>query len=193
MNCQIRGLTSIRKGLGKDETPLLVNSNSIKASEIVSGRVSGENLKKYPRGYFYKPGRVPIRRGPNFANPEGSHFCQSGGVPILPIRRGPIFTNPEASFFLPIRRGPIFANPEGSLFLPIRRGPIFANPEGSHFCQTGGVPFLSIRRGIILARLKKTTEKKVVKGTRLLGDRLGTSDCTGNLPFIKNQTKTKQV
>ena len=28
---------------------------------------------------------------------------------------------------------------------------------------------------------------------RLLADRLGISDCTGNLPFYKNQTKTKQV
>ena len=85
---------------------------------------------------------------------------------------------------MPIRRGPVFANPEGSHF---------ANPEGSYFCQSGGVLFLSIRRGILLSRLKKTTEKKVVKGIRLLRDRLGTSDCTGNLPFIKNQTKTKQV
>ena len=41
----------------------------------------------------------------------------------------------------------------------------------------------------MLSRIKKTTEKKVVKGIRLLRDRLGTSDCTGNLPFIKDQTK----
>ena len=34
---------------------------------------------------------------------------------------------------------------------------------------------MSIRRGIVLSRLKKTTEKKVVKGIRLLGDRLETS------------------
>ena len=144
MNRQIRVLTSIRKGLGKDETPLLVNSNSIKASEIVSGRVSGENLKKFPRGYFYKPGGVPIRRGPNFANPEWFQFCQSGGVPFLPIRRSTNFANTEGSHFcqsgrvsfLPIRRGPIFANPEGSLFLPIRRGPIFVNPEGYYFGKT---------------------------------------------------------
>ena len=32
-----------------------------------------------------------------------------------------------------------------------------------------------------------------MRGVRLLGDRLGSSDCTGNLPFKKNQTKTKQV
>ena len=44
---------------------------------------------------------------------------------------------------------------------------------------------MSIRRGIILSKLKKTTEKKVVKGIRLLRDRLGTSDCIGNLLFIK--------
>ena len=136
---------------------------------------------------------MPIRSGSNFAKLEGSRFCQSGGVPILPKRRGPIFANPEGSHFcqsggvpfLPIRRGPYFCQSGGV--------PFFANPEGSHFCQTGGVPSLSIRRGIILARLRKTTKKKVVKGIRLLGDRLGTSDCTGNLPFIKNQTKTKQV
>ena len=94
--------------------------------------------------------------------------------------------------FLPIRRSPSFANPEGSYF---------ANPEGSQFCQSGGVLFcqsggvliLSIRRGIVLSRLKKINENNVVKGIRLLRDRLGTSDCTGNLTFIKNQTKTKQV
>ena len=93
----------------------------------------------------------------------------------MPIRRGLV---------LPIQRGPI---------LPIRGGPSFANPEGSYFCQSGGVLFFSIRRGIVLSRLKKTTEKEVVKGIRLIRDRLGTSDCTGNLPLIKNQTKIKQV
>ena len=71
------------------------------------------------------------------------------------------------------------------MFLPIRRGPVFTN--------LGGVLSLSIRRGIALPRLRKTKEKNVVKGIRFLGGRLGTSDCTGNLPFIKNQTKTKQV
>ena len=100
---------------------------------------------------------MPIQKGLIFAYPEGSCFYQSGGVPI--------FANPEGSLFLPIRRGPIFVNPEGSLFLPIRRGP--------YFCQSGGVLFLSMRRGIVLSRLKKTTEKKVVKGFRLLRDRLG--------------------
>ena len=92
--------------------------------------------------------------------------------------------------FLPIRRGLIFANPEKS-HLPIRTGPNFANPEGPQLYQSGGVLFLSIRRGIILSRLKKTKEKKIVKSIRLLGDRLGTSDCTGNLHFIKDQTKKK--
>ena len=116
---------------------------------------------------------MPIRKGLIFANPEGSCFYQSGGVLFLPIRRGPIFANPDGSqfcqsgrvLFLPIRRGPI---------LPIRRGPIFVNPEG-----------------IVLSRLKKTTEKKVVKGVRLLGDRLGTSDCTGILPFTKKPSQNK--
>ena len=79
------------------------------------------------------------------------------------------------------------------MFLPIRRGPIFVNPEESQFYHSGGALFLSIRRGIVLTRTKKTTEKKVVKGNRLLGDRLGTNDCTDNLPFIKNQARTKQV
>ena len=32
-----------------------------------------------------------------------------------------------------------------------------------------------------------------MRGIRLLADRLGISDCTGNLPFKKDQTKTKQV
>ena len=147
MSCQIRGLTSFRKGLGKDVTPFLVYSNSIKASENVSGRVSGENLDSLREAIF--------------TNPEGS---QSGGVLFLSIPRGPNFANVKGS------------QSERVLFLPIR-----------------GVLFLSIRRGIVSSRVRKITEKKVVKGIRLLGDRLGTSDCTGNLPFIKNQTKTKQV
>ena len=91
VNCQIRGLTSIRKGLRKDNTPFLVSSNNIIASENVSGRVSGENLKS-PREAI-------------FTNPEGS---QSGGGPILPIRW---------VLFLPIRKGPIFVNPEGYCFV----------------------------------------------------------------------------
>ena len=32
-----------------------------------------------------------------------------------------------------------------------------------------------------------------MRGVRLLRDRLGNSDCTGNLPFKKDQTRTKQV
>ena len=39
VNCQIRGLTSIRKGLGKDHITFLVATNSIIASENVSGGV----------------------------------------------------------------------------------------------------------------------------------------------------------
>ena len=45
VNRRIRGLTSIRKGLGKDDTQFLVDSNSIIASEIVYGRVSVGNLE----------------------------------------------------------------------------------------------------------------------------------------------------
>ena len=119
MNCQIRGLASIRKGLGTENTPFLVSSYNIRASENVSGGVKGE-ISKVPEKLF-----LPIRRGPNFvnsegpsfANPEGSCFCQSGGV-----------------LFLPTRSGPNWASLEGSQF---------ANPEGSCFCQSGGVLFLS--------------------------------------------------
>ena len=39
VNCQIRGLTSTRKGLGKDHIPFLVDTKSIIASENVSGGV----------------------------------------------------------------------------------------------------------------------------------------------------------
>ena len=37
VTCRIRGLASIRKGLGKENTPFLVSSNSMTASENVSG------------------------------------------------------------------------------------------------------------------------------------------------------------
>ena len=40
---------------------------------------------------FHKTGGVPIRRGLNFANPEGSYFCQSGEVLF--------FFNPEGYYF----------------------------------------------------------------------------------------------
>ena len=123
MNRQIRGLTSIRKGLGKDDTPYLVSSNSIIASENVSGRVSGENLESFREAVF--------------TNPEGS---QSGGDSILPIRKGPIFVNLEGSYFCQSR---------GVLILANRRGLVFTNPVGYCFCRSGGVLFLSIRRGTV--------------------------------------------
>ena len=44
LNCQKRGLASIRKGLGKENTHFLVSSNSIIAAENVSGRVSRESF-----------------------------------------------------------------------------------------------------------------------------------------------------
>ena len=47
VNCQIRGLASIRKGLGKENTSFLVSSNSIIASESVSKMVSGENFESH--------------------------------------------------------------------------------------------------------------------------------------------------
>ena len=53
---------------------------------------------------------------------------------------------------------------------------------------------MPIRRGIILLKdLKVDGRKTKVRGIRLLADRLGISDCTGNLPFNKNQTKIEQV
>ena len=131
MNRRIRGLTSIRKGLEKGDSPFLVDSNSIIASENVSGRASVEIYKASEKL------SLQTRRGPN---PEGFKFLQ--------IRRGP---NPEGSRFLQNRRG---TNPEGSKFLQNRRGPIrrgrnFTNPVRSDFCQSGGVPILPIRRGPI--------------------------------------------
>ena len=107
MNCQIRGLASIRKGLGTENTPFLGSPYSIIASEDVYRRVSVEIFKS------------PVKA--IFANPEGSQFCQSGGVPILPIRRGPVFR----------QSGEV-------LISSIRRGPVFVNLEGSCFCQSGG-------------------------------------------------------
>ena len=87
-----------------ENTPFLVSSYSIIASENISGGVLGKIFKSHgqviptnPEGF--QSGRVlflPIRRCPNFANPM---------VPILPIRRSFVFANPE---------GPNFANPQGS-------------------------------------------------------------------------------
>ena len=120
---------------------------------------------------------------------------------ILQNRRGP---NHEGSKFFLIRRGP---NPEGSCFhktgvshsggvthLLIQRGP---KPEGSQFCRSGGVLFLPIRRSTVFVNpegyffikgLRQIEEKIIVRSNRLLRDKLGTSDCTGNLPLKKDQT-----
>ena len=133
VNCRIRGLASIRKDLGTENTPFLVSSYSI-GERIRKG--SGENLKSR-NSCFCQSGGVlflPILRGPNFANPEGSCFCPSGRALFSSIRRGPI---------LPIRRGSVFANPEGSCF---------CQSEGVPFCQSGGVPVLPIRRGPVFAK-----------------------------------------
>ena len=131
MNCQIRGLASIRKGLGTENIPFLVSSYSIVASEKLFGWVPGEKFKSPGKTFFTnsegsQSGRVPIlpiRKVPNFANPEGSQFFQSGGVLFLPIWKDHTFANPEGSQF---------CQSGGVLFLPIRRGHNFANPEGSH-------------------------------------------------------------
>ena len=119
MNCQIRGLTSIRKGLGKDHIPFLVDTNSIIASESLSGGVYVENQGNLRKANFTKPegsqsGGVQI-----FPDSEGS---QSGGVLFSQNWRG---LNPEGSQF---------CQSEGAFFLPILRGTVF--------CQPGGVLFL---------------------------------------------------
>ena len=59
--------------------------------------------------------------------------------------------------------------------MPIRRGTVFVNPEGYYFIK----------------RLRQIEEKIIVRGNRLLRDRLGTSDCTGNWPLEK-KTRPKQ-
>ena len=161
MNCHVRGLASIGKGLGTKNTPFLVSSNSIIESGNVSGRLLGENFKVSEKLF------LQTRRGPNR---EGSQIGQSGRVIILPIRKGskfanlevPVFANPKGSLFCqcgrvpnsPILRGPIFANPEVSQFYqsgrvtnsPIRKDPNFANPEGFQFRQSGGFLFLPIQK-----------------------------------------------
>ena len=141
VNCQIRGLASIRKGLGTENTPFLVSSYRRTYPEWYRVKI----LKASEKVFFQSGGVpiLPILKGPVFAPPEGSQFCQSGGVPTLPIRRGPNFANLEGSqfcqfggvLFSPIRRGPPICQSGRVLFLPIRRGPGFANPEGSYFCQ----------------------------------------------------------
>ena len=115
----MRGLTSIRKGLGKNHITFLVGTNSIIASENKSGgyrlkikevteklilqnrRGPNQEGSKFflirrgpnPEGScFHKTGGVLIRRGLNFADPEGSYFCQSGGVLF--------FVNPKGYYFL---------------------------------------------------------------------------------------------
>ena len=72
-----------------------------------------------------------------------------------------MITNPEGSesggvSLFQTRRGPnpeesCFCQSGGVLFLPIWRGLIFDNPERSYFCQSGGALFLPIRRRLIFA------------------------------------------
>ena len=88
MNCQIRGFTSIRKGLGKDHIPFLVDTNSIIASQNVSGAVYVENQGSLRKAIFTKPEgsqsggvlHLLTERGPK---PEGSQFSQTGGILFL--------------------------------------------------------------------------------------------------------------
>ena len=113
MNCQIRGLTSIRKGLGQDHIHFLVNTDSIIASENVSGGVQVENQGSRGKVILTKlegsqSGGVQI-----FPNTDGS---QSGGVLLMLIRRGLHFANPEGSYFCQSRGVLFFVNPEGFYF-----------------------------------------------------------------------------
>ena len=126
------------------------------------------------------------RRGPN---PEGSYFHQFGRVLFLPIRKGPIFANPEGSYFCQ-SESVLFLSIRKVPFLPIRKSPNFANPEGFFFCQSGSVLILPMRKGPFLSKEK---EKQIEKNIKLLGIRLETSDCTGNLPLKKTRVKKKQV
>ena len=162
----------IRKG------PIFANPEGYKLKE---GNLRKATFKK-PEGsqsevsrFFFKFGGVPIRRGLVFTkpegsqsggvlylltqrgpNPEGSKFCQSGGVSILSIRKGPIFANPEG---YRLKEGNLrkatFKKPEGSQSegsrfffkfggVPIRSGLVFTKPEGS---QSGGVLYLLTQRG----------------------------------------------
>ena len=76
---------------------------------------------------------------------------------------------------------------------PDRRGLNFADPEGSYFWQSGGVLFFVNPEGnYFIKGLRQIEEKIIVRGVKLLRDRLGTSECTGNLPLKKrpNQNKT---
>ena len=107
-----------------------------------------------------------------FSNLEGS---QSGGVLFsqnrrVSIRRGLTFANPEGS-----QTGSQFCRSGGVLFSPIRRSTVFVNPEGHYFIK----------------RLRQIEEKIIMRSVKLLRNRLGTSDCTGNLP-LKKKTRPKQ-
>ena len=120
MNCQITGLTSIRKGLRKDHITFLVDTNSTIASENVSGGVYVGNQGSLGKAIFTKPEASQSGGVQIFPNSEGS---QSGGVLFSQNRRGPI------------RRDLTFAKPEGSQsggvsILPIRRGTVFCQPGG---------------------------------------------------------------
>ena len=60
-----------------------------------------QNITLSKKAKFKKSCFCKICKGPNFANPEGSQFCQSGGggVLFLPMRRGPVFVNSEWYYF----------------------------------------------------------------------------------------------
>ena len=95
---------------------------------------------------------LPIRKGPNFANPEGSCFCQSGRVLFLPFRRGPFFANPEGSYFCQSR---------GVLFLSIRRGLVFELRKTDLRKKLGGTykreHFLILEKKDVLVNNFRTT------------------------------------
>ena len=79
----------------------------------------GPNFGQLGRFPFCQLGRVPIRRGPIFANPEGSYSSQSGSVIF--------FFQSEGSNFWSTLKGPFCQIGR----VPVRRIPFFANLEGS--------------------------------------------------------------
>ena len=79
----------------------LINENNQSENSIKA--ILLDIQKAYPRvnkPILCQSGRIltlPIRKGPNFANPEGSYSCLSGRVLFLSNWRGAIFANPEGS------------------------------------------------------------------------------------------------
>ena len=82
--------------------------------DVIFKRLGKLNFTNPERSQFGRDLVLPIRKGPNFASPERSYFCQSGRVLLSSIRKGPIFANPEGSQFCQSGRVLFFVNPERS-------------------------------------------------------------------------------